>query len=127
MSERRFAHANNPPLACSESVILLPFGRRSYLPAAVEALAGEEAKLSDTEVAGAGDQRVFGCFVTLRRQGRLRGCCGFIGREVKLTGSVAEATLATATRDVRMPTISPTDTFSCAIGLLSAAAASIIP
>ncbi|MBD3872994.1 MAG: hypothetical protein IFK91_08780 [Acidobacteria bacterium] len=33
MSQREFAHANNPGFACAESVLLLPFGRRSFLPA----------------------------------------------------------------------------------------------
>jgi uridine phosphorylase len=48
MSERRFAHANNPSIPCAESVILLPFGRHSYLKAAVEALEGEEIPLDET-------------------------------------------------------------------------------
>jgi len=33
MKRRDFAHANNPDFACAESVLLLPFGRRSFLPA----------------------------------------------------------------------------------------------
>lgn len=48
MSERRFGHSNNPSFQCSESVILLPFGRRSYLPAAVQRWFGEELPLDET-------------------------------------------------------------------------------
>jgi len=48
MTERCFAHANNPPFACAESVLLLPFGRRSFLPAIVEALGGEAEPLDET-------------------------------------------------------------------------------
>jgi len=48
MSQREFAHANNPPFACAESVLLLPFGRRSFLPAIVEAWDGEETVLDET-------------------------------------------------------------------------------
>ena len=48
MSQRRFAHSNTPAFRCRESVILLPFGRRSYLPAIVDALAGEEISLDET-------------------------------------------------------------------------------
>jgi nucleoside phosphorylase len=48
MTTRRFAHANNPPFECEEAVLLLPFGRRSFLPAIVEAWRGEEAPLDET-------------------------------------------------------------------------------
>jgi len=48
MTERRFAHANNPAFSCTESVILLPFGRRSFLPAIVGALDGEALPLDET-------------------------------------------------------------------------------
>jgi len=33
MSRRDFSHANNPDFDRAENVILLPFGRRSYLDA----------------------------------------------------------------------------------------------
>lgn len=46
--ERRFAHANNPGFECSRDVILLPFGRRSYLRAIVEAHQGKELILDET-------------------------------------------------------------------------------
>ena len=36
MPTRSFAHSNNPGFACAERVLLLPFGRESYLPAIVE-------------------------------------------------------------------------------------------
>ncbi len=48
MVERRFEHANNPAFQCTEGVLLLPFGRRSYLPAAAEAYGGEEVVLDET-------------------------------------------------------------------------------
>ena len=48
MTTRRFEHANNPSFRCSEDVLLLPFGRRSYLPAIVEAYDGEEVALDET-------------------------------------------------------------------------------
>jgi uridine phosphorylase len=48
MTRREFSHANNPPFACEESVLLLPFGRRSFLPAIVEAWGGEEIPLDET-------------------------------------------------------------------------------
>jgi hypothetical protein len=48
MSRRGFSHANNPDFACAESVLLLPFGRRSFLPEIVEAWDGEETVLDET-------------------------------------------------------------------------------
>jgi uridine phosphorylase len=48
MNRRSFEHANNPTFACADSVLLLPFGRRSFLPAIVEAFGGEEALLDET-------------------------------------------------------------------------------
>ena len=48
MNQRRFEHANNPDFQCDESVILLPFGRRSFLPAIIERAGGEELPLDET-------------------------------------------------------------------------------
>ena len=48
MSRRDFSHANNPDFDCAENVILLPFGRRSYLDALVAAYEGEEVLLDET-------------------------------------------------------------------------------
>lgn len=48
MGQRRYGHSNNPDLPASESVLLLPFGRRSYLPAIVERYGGEEVTLDET-------------------------------------------------------------------------------
>jgi uridine phosphorylase len=48
MNQRRFEHANNPAFTCSASVLLLPFGRRSFLPAIVDACGGEKVPLDET-------------------------------------------------------------------------------
>jgi len=48
MSRRDFSHANNPDFDCAEDVILLPFGRRSFLEALVAAYGGEEVPLNET-------------------------------------------------------------------------------
>jgi AMP nucleosidase len=48
MNQRRFEHANNPDFDCADSVILLPFGRKSYLPAMVERLDAVEVPLDET-------------------------------------------------------------------------------
>ncbi len=48
MNQRNFEHANNPGFRCAPSVILLPFGRRSFLPAIVDRLGGVEVELDET-------------------------------------------------------------------------------
>jgi len=48
LSKRRFEHANNPSFECADSVLLLPFGRRSFLPAIVAACGGEAVTLDET-------------------------------------------------------------------------------
>ncbi len=48
MNQRDFSHANNPQFECAQSVLLLPFGRRSYLSAVVDALEGEAVPLDET-------------------------------------------------------------------------------
>jgi len=48
MTKREFANANNPAFECSESVLLLPFGRRSFLPTIIEAWGGQELPLDET-------------------------------------------------------------------------------
>ena len=48
MNQRRFEHSNNPVFASARSVLLLPFGRRSFLPAIVDAYGGEAVPLDET-------------------------------------------------------------------------------
>lgn len=48
MAQRKYGHANNPDFDCPPSLILLPFGRRSYLPAVVSKYGGVEVELDET-------------------------------------------------------------------------------
>jgi uridine phosphorylase len=48
VNQRRFTHANNPAFPCEEAVLLLPFGRRSFLPAIIDAYGGEAVTLDET-------------------------------------------------------------------------------
>ncbi|HNU02374.1 MAG TPA: hypothetical protein PKM55_16960 [Acidobacteriota bacterium] len=45
--ERRFAHSNNPGFACHPDVLILPFGRRSFLPAIAARLGAEPVPLDE--------------------------------------------------------------------------------
>ena len=50
---------------------------------------------------------VEGVFVTLKRRGRLRGCCGFLGRTIPLGEGLAHSAARSATGDVRFPPVTP--------------------
>ncbi len=50
-----------------------------------------------------------GAFVTLKRQGRLRGCCGVLGGEMPLQEAVQKSANRTAREDVRLPPVSSTE------------------
>lgn len=52
---------------------------------------------------------VMGAFVTLKREGRLRACCGALGVPMRLADALRQAAVRTATDDQRFPAISPTE------------------
>ncbi len=52
------------------------------------------------------DRHVMGMFTTLTRGAQLRGCCGFIGRPVKLHDAILSSAQRTAKEDTRMPAVS---------------------
>ncbi|MCL4203221.1 MAG: AmmeMemoRadiSam system radical SAM enzyme [Pirellulaceae bacterium] len=85
--------------------------RRAIHRAACEVVAagvrGVRPQRSDAEMAGAATQPVMGAFVTLKRAGKLRACCGTLGQPMPLKQAVEHAALRTATEDSRFPTISP--------------------
>jgi AmmeMemoRadiSam system protein B/AmmeMemoRadiSam system protein A len=70
---------------------------------------GRTPQVSDATLAGTADQLVMGAFVTLKRSGSLRACCGVLGRPMRVLEAVQQSALRTATEDSRFPTISPTE------------------
>ena len=52
---------------------------------------------------------VHGAYVSLKREGRLRGCCGFIGQPTLLGPAIARSATQTAKHDPRLPPVSPTE------------------
>lgn len=66
----------------------------------------EEAKSLPTELA---EQKVLGTFVTLKRNGALRSCCGSLGQLVPLQQSLIHSAERTASDDPRFPPISPSE------------------
>jgi len=73
----------------------------------VAAAAGARlAPLTDTTLAGAAQTPVMGVFVSLKRAGRLRSCCGFLGQSVPLSQALAHAAGRAANDDPRFPPLS---------------------
>jgi AmmeMemoRadiSam system protein B/uncharacterized protein (TIGR00296 family) len=70
---------------------------------------GRKPALSDPELGGCAGQLVMGAFVTLKRRGRLRACCGSLGQPMPIGEALQQAALRTATADSRFPTISVTE------------------
>ncbi len=63
-------------------------------------------QITDPTFAGAADKTVMGAFVTLKRQGRLRACCGSLGRPMKLSEALFHSAQRTALEDTRLPPLS---------------------
>jgi AmmeMemoRadiSam system radical SAM enzyme/AmmeMemoRadiSam system protein B/AmmeMemoRadiSam system protein A len=73
------------------------------------ALLGRPVELDDPTLAGAAGILVAGTYVTLKRQGHLRACCGSLGTRKTLLQTLSHAAFTTATEDHRLPPISVTE------------------
>jgi len=73
------------------------------------AVGASEDAPSDPSMAGAADLAVMGAFVTLKRQGRLRGCCGCLGQRTTVFDAVVQSAPTTALKDPRLPPVSATE------------------
>ncbi len=67
----------------------------------------EQEPSQDSTLQDAASQRLMGCFLTLKRQGQLRGCCGVTGKPQTLLQSLETVSVATAIQDMRFPPVSP--------------------
>jgi AmmeMemoRadiSam system protein B/AmmeMemoRadiSam system protein A len=66
-------------------------------------------RLADAHLGGAVHQSVMGAFTSLKRRGRLRGCCGLFGAPVSLGDAISQAAKRTAIEDTRFPPVSRTE------------------
>lgn len=104
-----------PPSSAPEAtaVTLSDDQRRAVLSAAAElivaTLQGRAVRLDDPTLAGTSELPVLGAYVTLKRQGHLRACCGTLGQTRRLIEVLHQAAVATATEDHRLPPISLTE------------------
>lgn len=92
--------------------VLLPHQEERILAAAAGHLAaavnGRQPPPAE-EFGDSANMPVMGAFVSAKRAGKLRSCCGFIGQSVTLAHAVAHAAARTAGDDHRFPPISPTE------------------
>jgi AmmeMemoRadiSam system protein B/AmmeMemoRadiSam system protein A len=92
---------------------LTPPQREAVLAAAAEILTAtaqhRSVQLRDRTLGGAADVPVMGCFVTARRSGKLRGCCGFMGTQTSIARAIEHAARRTPVDDPRFPPISPSE------------------
>jgi AmmeMemoRadiSam system protein B/AmmeMemoRadiSam system protein A len=92
---------------------LTPEQHQTILGAAAEfvraAIEGRRVRLVDLSLAGAATLPVIGAYVTLKRQGHLRACCGALGETRTLYEALHQAAILTAREDHRLPPISPTE------------------
>ncbi len=97
------------------SVSLSPKQQQSVLNAAARTLAERvtqqpgAAKSAADDLAGAASLPVFGAFVTVKRQGKLRSCCGTMGSKMTLSEAVCHAAERTSDDDPRFPPLSPSE------------------
>lgn len=63
--------------------------------------------IADPGLAGLGAEQVSGLYVSLKRQGKLRTCWGFFGREADVASSLKHIAVGAVTSDPRFPPISP--------------------
>lgn len=75
----------------------------------VAAVRSQPAQRLDALLLDVADLPVFGVFVSLKRAGQLRSCCGYLGQSVALHEALDHAAVRSAKEDPRFPPISPAE------------------
>lgn len=73
------------------------------------AVCSQPAQRLDVVLGETGQVSVLGAFVSLKRSGQLRSCCGFLGPKVPLHEALDHAAVRAAKDDPRFPPISPAE------------------
>jgi len=94
-----------------EHLMLTPDQERLILQAAgrrvIAAVHDQVPVPLEQSLAGLAQMAVAGAFVTLRRAGALRGCCGSLGNAMPLGRAIEHAAVAVVKEDRRFPPVSP--------------------
>lgn len=90
---------------------------QSIVRAAIKVLTAateqRDVSLTTADLGEIANRPVLGAFVSLKRSGKLRGCCGFLGQTVPLAQALAHAAKRTATDDHRFPPVAPRELPHC--------------
>ena len=114
-SQMPLVQISSPEPVATSGVTLTPEQRQAVLRAATRTLAQQvtqqpPAPAGDADdLAGAASLPVFGAFVTVKRRGGLRSCCGSLGAGMTLAAAVQHAAQRTADDDPRFPPLSPSE------------------
>ena len=105
------------PLTPQERQTLLKLAREAI----TQAVNRQEPPSVDANTVAEDLQRDGACFVTLTKQGQLRGCIGYIWADDPIYETVQKAAIAAAVRDPRFPPVtrSELDDLTVEISLLS--------
>lgn len=87
-----------------EEAVFQAAGRR-----VVAAVRGQAPERLDAVLGEAAGVPLVGAFVTLKRAGQLRACCGFLGQSVPLAEAIDQAAVRSAKEDYRFAPISPAE------------------
>jgi AmmeMemoRadiSam system protein B/AmmeMemoRadiSam system protein A len=102
-SSEKLAAASKPELNEDEKNTILQAACQRVIAAVRRDAADPTRVMLGAKVA---DAPVYGAFVTLRREGQLRSCCGYIGESMRLGDALDRAADRAATDDPRFPPIS---------------------
>ncbi len=75
----------------------------------VAAVCGGALPSAQTVLGASGTKPVYGVFVSLKRHGQLRSCCGALGEPIPLSVAIDQAAYRAAKEDFRFPPISPAE------------------
>ncbi len=96
---------NSPELTDSQEAAI----HRAACEIVAAGVLGRKPVLSAPDLNGCINESVMGAFVTLKRSGRLRACCGTLGQPMSIGDALQQSATRTATADSRFPTISSTE------------------
>ena len=87
-----------------EDLIFQAAGRR-----VIAAVNNRQPEQLEQVLADLAQEPLLGAFVSLKRSGQLRSCCGFMGESVPLFQAIDHSAFRAATEDPRFPPISPSE------------------
>jgi len=103
----------NPPAIVPHRPNLTPQEEAKILRCAadrvVAAICGGMLPTSAEALGPAASKPVYGVFVSLKRHGQLRSCCGALGQPIALATALDQAAYRAAREDLRFPPISPSE------------------